>query len=259
LKIARKHRDNPAGIDLGAWVLSMSQALETGGVFSGAFPITPTDGANAIGQEYTGPVVLIIDARCYSATDIFAAGFQDHEIGPVLGVDDHTGAGGANVWTQALLKQLLEVPSPEPGTPYKQLPKGAGMRVAIRRTLRVGRIAGTPVEDLGVVPDEVHGMTKADLLNANSDLLARAGELLASRTSHSLVATATLGDDSNVTVELQVSNIDRADVFVDGRPRASLDVSGTSASTTVSGASGAHVRVEGFAEGQLVASDTAVV
>ena len=39
---------------------------------------------NLVGQRYFGPVVLITDARCYSATDIFAAGFADHEIGPIL-------------------------------------------------------------------------------------------------------------------------------------------------------------------------------
>ena len=115
LKIAKKHRANPVGIDLGSWFPSMDQALQTGAAFSGAFPITPVDGANALGQEYAGPVILITDALCYSATDIFAAGFKDHKIGPVLGVDDNTGAGGANVWTHALLKQLLDVPSPSRG------------------------------------------------------------------------------------------------------------------------------------------------
>ncbi|MFD2350607.1 hypothetical protein ACFSTC_16675 [Nonomuraea ferruginea] len=85
--------------------------------------------------------MLITDARCYSATDIFAAGFQDHGIGPVLGVDDNTGAGGANVWTHELLKLLLELPSPAPGSPYRPLPGGAGMRVSVRRTLRVHELA----------------------------------------------------------------------------------------------------------------------
>ena len=40
---------------------------------------------NGIGQVYYGPVVLITDALSYSATDIFAAGFQDNEVGLVLG------------------------------------------------------------------------------------------------------------------------------------------------------------------------------
>jgi C-terminal processing protease CtpA/Prc len=134
LRICTGHQDDPS-LDLGAWLPSMEQALETGAAFSGAFPITPEDGANALGQQYSGPVVLITNARCYSATDIFAAGFQDHQIGPVLGTDENTGAGGANVWTHELLSALLE---DDRNTPYAPLPKGAGMRVSIRRTLRVG-------------------------------------------------------------------------------------------------------------------------
>nr|BFE78411.1 hypothetical protein GCM10020093_010120 [Planobispora longispora] len=179
-RICRQHEENPTGsIDLGSWCPSMSQALETGAVYSGGFSITPADRANAIGQRYHGPVVLITDARCYSATDIFAAGFQDHRIGPVLGVDGNTGAGGANVWTHELLKLLLELPAPAADSPYRPLPGQAGMRVSIRRTLRVHDLAGTPVEDLGVVPDHQHRMTRDDLLHDNRDLLERAGRLLA--------------------------------------------------------------------------------
>ena len=54
---------------------------------------------NGIGQVYYGPVVLITDALSYSATDIFAAGFQDNEVGLVLGTSGNTGAGGANFWS----------------------------------------------------------------------------------------------------------------------------------------------------------------
>lgn len=260
LRICRKHRDNPAGIDLGDWFPSLDQALETGATFSGAFPITPVDGANAIGQRYHGPVVLITDARCYSATDIFAAGFQDHAIGPILGVDDNTGAGGANVWTQALLKQLLEVPTPEANSPYKALPKGAAMRVAIRRTLRSGRLVGTPVEDLGVVPDERHRLTRQDVLGGNTDLLNRAGELLAARPARQLQVTATAGAGGALTVALQVAGLDRADIFVDGRPRASIDLSGATATATIAGVPGATaVRVEAYAGGQLAAARTVPV
>jgi hypothetical protein len=258
LAICRKHKDNPTGqIDLGTWYRSLDQATETGSTFSAAFPITPEEGANALGQHYRGPVVLITDARCYSATDIFAAGFQDHGIGPVLGVDENTGAGGANVWTHALLKTLLEVPTAESGSPYKALPKGANMRVSIRRTLRVGALAGTPVEDLGVVPDELHRMTRDDVLNGNVDLLNRAGELVAAQPVRRLDGTATLSDTGRLRVKLEVAEVDRVDVFVDGRPRASADVAGGSATVTVSGVSGATtVRLDGYAGGELVAART---
>ncbi len=51
---------------------------------------------------------------CYSTTDIFAAGFQDNEIGKVLGVDESTGAGGANVWEYPLICDLLRRPGQFP-------------------------------------------------------------------------------------------------------------------------------------------------
>jgi hypothetical protein len=238
----------------------MDQAVETAATFSNAFPISPADRANAIGQRYHGPVVLITDARCYSATDIFAAGFQDHGIGPVLGVDDDTGAGGANVWTQDLLKQLLELPTPDASTPYKPLPRGAGMRVAIRRTLRVGSLAGTPVEDLGVRPNERHHLTRNDVLGDNADLLQHAGELLAAMPVHKLVVGVNWDRAGSLRVHLEVDNLDRADVFVDGRPRASADLTGPEAEVTIPGLPEAtSVRVEGYLKGELAAVRIATV
>jgi C-terminal processing protease CtpA/Prc len=257
LAVVRQHKDNPSGIDLGAWFRSMEQAVETGSAFSSAFPITPVDGANRRGQRYHGPVVLVTDARCYSATDIFAAGFQDHRIGPVLGVDDNTGAGGANVWTHSLLKQLLELPQANPETPYKTLPNGAAMRVSIRRTLRVGELAGTPVEDLGVVPDRRHELTRRDVLEDNVDLLDAAGALLEQLPKRTLRLTSSLGGGGTLSLQVTTAGIERLDVYVDGRPRASTDVADGASSVTVSGVAGADVvRVEGYAAGELVAART---
>ncbi|MFC4009293.1 S41 family peptidase [Nonomuraea purpurea] len=254
VRICKQHQENPTQqIDLGPWAPSMNQALETGAVYSGGFAITPADGANAIGQRYFGPVVLITDARCYSATDIFAAGFQDHQIGPVLGVDDNTGAGGANVWTHQLLKALLELPTPVPDSPYKQLPGEANMRVSIRRTLRVNSLAGTPVEDLGIVPDHRYHLTRRDLLQDNADLLERAGQLLSGLPVRRLDV-----EISGDSLTLRTHLLDRADLYLDGRPRLSADV-GESGVVTVTvpglGAAGV-VRVEGFQSGHFVAART---
>lgn len=257
LEIARRHKDNPTHqIDLGAWFPSMDQAVETGAIYSSAFPISPEDGANAIGQRYFGPVVLVTDARCYSATDIFAAGFQDHEIGPVLGVDDSTGAGGANVWTHGLLKALRDLPA-DPETPYAALPRQADMRVAIRRTLRVGKLAGTPVEDLGVRSDVRHTMTRRDVLENNVDLLDAAGALLAGRPVRRLRLTPTLAADGTLTLQLTTGGLDRVDVYLDGRPRGSSDVSDGESTLTFPGTGAATtVQVQGFAAGTLVAART---
>jgi Peptidase family S41 len=257
LEICRRHKDNPTNqIDLGAWFPSMDQSVETGSIYSSAFPISPEDGANSVGQRYFGPVVLVTDARCYSATDIFAAGFQDHRIGPVLGVDDNTGAGGANVWTHGLLKALRDVPA-DPDSPYRPLPKQADMRVSIRRTLRVGALAGTPVEDLGVRADVRHEMTRRDVLEGNVDLMEAAGALLAGRPRRRLGMTTSTDPSGTLTLQLTLSGIDRVDVYVDGRPRSTTDVADGATSIAVPDAAGASVvQAQGFAAGELVAART---
>ena len=59
--------------DLADWQPSIGQAVETGAQYSSALPLYPAEVINGVGQIYHGPVVLITDALCYSATDIFAA------------------------------------------------------------------------------------------------------------------------------------------------------------------------------------------
>ncbi|HEY6640932.1 amidohydrolase family protein [Povalibacter sp.] len=177
LDLARRHAGAP--LDLQPWIDSIARSTVTGAVYSEGFPITPAAKANALGRRYKGPVVLITDALAYSATDIFAAGFRDHAIGPILGVDDNTGAGGANVWSYALLQDLFADKEPS----LAALPGGCDVRVAIRRTLRVGASAGMPLEDLGVVPDARHYLTRRDVLGSNEDLMAHAAGLLARRTA----------------------------------------------------------------------------
>ncbi|MEV0375484.1 S41 family peptidase [Streptomyces sp. NPDC050636] len=240
--------------NLAPWLSSMEQAVEIGATFSGAFPLTPETSTNAIGQQYFGPVVLITNARCYSATDVFAAGFQDHRIGTVLGTDDNTGAGGANVWTHDQISSFLPQ---DAQSPYRPLPNGAGMRVAIRRSLRVGKQAGTPLEDLGVVPNERHQMTRRDLLEDNADLLARAGELLKAQPVRALAITDAAQADGTLHLKLKTTKVDRVDVYLDQRPRTSVDLADGQSDITVPGATAAQsVRVEGFADGELVASCT---
>lgn len=156
------------------WARSIELSVVTGAVYSQGFPIEPPEMTNAIGRRYQGPVVLITDARCYSTTDIFAAGFQDNELGQILGVDHNTGAGGANVFTHDLLRHVLQ----DTDFPLGPLPGGASVRFAIRRNTRIGANAGVPLEDLGVVPDRIHRLTRNDVLNANEDLIATAIALL---------------------------------------------------------------------------------
>lgn len=164
--------------DFQPWRDSLALAITTGAMHSNSFPVTSEASCNAIGQRSFAPVVLITDAICFSATDIFAAGFRDHDIGPILGASGNTGAGGANVWTYSQLRELSNLARDRDADPLPALPAGIEMRVAVRRSLRVGRNAGIPVEDLGIVPDHRHAMTRRDVLEGNVDLLTKARALL---------------------------------------------------------------------------------
>ncbi len=183
---------------------------------------------NDIGQVYYGPVVLITDALSYSTTDIFAAGFQDNEIGEILGTSGNTGAGGANVWWYEDLRTAFGGGS---SSPFKALPKGADMVVAMRRSIRVGLRAGRPLEELGIAPDKRHFLTKRDILQHNEDLLATAVDMLAKRAVYKLTITEgssrssrtlNIAASSEVSSEDKSSNISRVDVYVDGKPTKSI-------------------------------------
>jgi len=164
--------------DLEPWRASLEIANLTGERFSQGFPLTEEAAANSTGQAYFGPVALLVDALCYSACDFFAAGFQDHAIGPVIGNDRTTGAGGANVWEHGYLGSVW---SARADSPFVRLPAGCELRVAARRALRVGERAGLPVEGIGARVDHVRGLTLNDLLHGNIDLLAFAESTLAQR------------------------------------------------------------------------------
>jgi C-terminal processing protease CtpA/Prc len=209
-------------VSLKTWYPSIERALETGAAFSSSFPITPPERCNDIGQRYYGPVLLITDARCYSTTDIFSAGFQDHKIGPILGTDNNTGAGGANVWTLEQLREFFTSGGMQP--PLSALPKGAGMRVAIRRTLRVGDEAGTELEDLGVRPNFEHKLTRNDTLNDNPDLIAHAAGILKTLPIYKFEVTSSRSG-SKLKLHVTANGVDYVDAFLNGRPLASGNVS----------------------------------
>jgi hypothetical protein len=238
---------------LADWLPSMDQAVESGAPYSAGIAFTPGELLAKVPQSYFGPVVLVTDARCYSATDIFAAGFQDHRIGLVLGTDPSTGAGGANVWR---MSNLLGSLGPGAGSPFRPLPGGADLSVAIRRLLRVGPNAGTPLEDYGVVPDDQHLITHQDITNNESDLMAAAAELLARSDPRRFdVELNEAGDE--LTATFTTLGIDRADMVVDGRPRLTLDLGADPGPAVVPG-TGTPQQVEaiGYDNGDIVAART---
>jgi C-terminal processing protease CtpA/Prc len=176
LKLCRLRRADtqlgPHG--LSSWLESIERSMQTGATFSASFPYTDPEVCNDIGPIYDRPVIVISNAACYSATEYFVAGFQDHG-GKILGVDESTGGGGANVRSYSELRDYFNRTHPF----EKKLPKGTEMRVAIRRSIRVGPQAGNEVEDFGVTPDYRYHMTRKDLLERNTDLIEYAASLLA--------------------------------------------------------------------------------
>ncbi|WP_250002860.1 S41 family peptidase [Actinoplanes sp. M2I2] len=245
--------------NLRPWLRSMEQSLESGAPYSAGIPFTEREWLEAVPQAYFGPVVLLTDARCYSATDIFAAGFQDNGIGPVLGTDGNTGAGGGNVWQ---LGDLIGALAGRSDGPFKPLPLGAGLSLVIRRVLRVGANAGTPLEDYGVVPDARHHTTRRDILHDDADLLTAAAGLLEKSPPRRFDVTLS-EDEGSITAVFEVLGVDRADFEVDGRPRYSADLDGAgpdgAGPVEVANCGGAElVRVRGFDAGTCVALRTFV-
>ena len=232
------------------WAQPLATSLATGAGFSQGFPVTSPESCNDIGQVYQGPVVLITDAFCYSTTDIFAAGFQDHGIGIILGCHDNTGAGGANVWDYDLLagaeRDAESVQGIAAAAPACGWPRAARPASEAR--------AGVPLEDLGVTPDERYFMTRDDLLKGNVDLIAYAAKLLAARPRQTLQVDA-CRRRSRHQVRVTATNVDRVDLHVDERPVASVDV--TSSPTVIAltkPIAAGRVVAKGYRGGTLVVS-----
>jgi hypothetical protein len=251
LELCRRNREDSATtLDLSAWLDSMEQAVETGSTYSKGIPITPEKECNSIGQKYHGPVLLITDSLCYSATDIFAAGFQDNEVGPILGTSGNTGAGGANVWTHELLRDLMGS-----GSPLSPLGNLGGMRVSIRRMLRVNSHEGMPLEDLGVVPEIIHQMTRNDVLSGNIDLIAKAADILAGLDVYQLVAEIRPDADGRAVIDAKTRKISRLDLVIDDRPVQSIDIKGNSVEFVIpSPKSGSRVELWGYDGSKLAAA-----
>lgn len=205
--------------ELAPWRQSLDDAVGTGELYSRSVPITPVEACNDIGQVYGGPVVAVVDANTYSSGDLFAAGFVDNELGPLVTVGEATGAGGANVWLPEHVADALL------GTPYEQtpLPGGIGYTISVRRATRAGPADGSAIEDVGVRGDRSYAMTRRDLVEdpGNQDLLAFCAKLLAKqRSSLEVQAPATDADP----LVVRSSGLDQLDLFVDDRLRESRDI-----------------------------------
>jgi hypothetical protein len=112
------------------------------------------------------------------------------------------------------------------------------------------------LEDLGVVPDDNHQMTRADILNHNVDLIARAAAILKGMSRQRLTAMAQKKPDGSLDMTVATSNIQRLDVLLGGRPVHTRNVTDGTASFNIAvpPAAGVGVECRGFRGDQLVAS-----
>lgn len=151
------------------------EPAQQGEQYSRWLPLTSLQKANVVGQKYYGPVVVIVDGLTYSSAEMFTAGFQDHQIGRVLGTARRTGGGGASPWHQSTIFNLSgnELFRPSPDAPM--------FRVAVRRCRRVRKRSRQHMEGFGVVPDLLHLPTRSDFLNEDAGLLEKAGSILAEK------------------------------------------------------------------------------
>jgi hypothetical protein len=155
------------------WRDPVERAAARGEFYSEWRSLTSMEEANSIGQRYQGPVVLLVDALTFSSAEMFAAGFQDHGVGDVLGTAPRTGGGGASAWSQATIFRLSEMEALRP------LPHAPRFRVAVRRCQRVRAMSGQLLEGVGVTPDALHLPTRTDLFNEDADLFERVAKILA--------------------------------------------------------------------------------
>jgi C-terminal processing protease CtpA/Prc len=209
----------------GKWASSVDISQRTASMFSKGFPITNPDDANYWGQEYFGPVVLLTSATTYSAADFISASFDDHEIGPIIGVNKTTGGGGANVW---FYREHLTNFLPENTKPIdadEKWPTNINLQFAARRSLRIGKSTGIPIEELGVEtqPHLRYRLTRRDLLEDDYDLRHFAAGLLAEQHHHDLHIDIEI-EDKDVKLTTTSINIDWLEIYIDGRIMESHDV-----------------------------------
>jgi len=123
-----------------------------------------------------------------------------------------------------LLNDKLSVYYEGDPSPVQNLPDGISFGFAARMSTRTGRHSGLPLEDLGVVPDEIHCMTKNDVLGSSEDLIVHAGHVLVGMPVYHLSVVLQRTGGKKLTAAVTTKNADRLDLLVDGRPRQTFDV-----------------------------------
>jgi len=226
--------------ELSPWAESLATAEQTGEPYSSHLPITPPERCNDVGQQYSGPVVVVVDANTYSSGDLFAAGIADNRIGPIICIGQATGAGGANVWGSEDLRAALSAAK----APLPRLPDGVHFTMAVRRAVRGSAADGTLIEDAGV-PGQPYEMTRNDIFRKNRDLIELCGELLASQPRTRLEVSR-----RGRRLSVRTAGLDQLDLYVNGHTGGTpVALNGRGSRSIALPAGAREVEVVGFAGG----------
>ncbi|MEL6183842.1 MAG: S41 family peptidase [Myxococcota bacterium] len=144
---------------------SINDAAGTGNTYAETVPFTSLEDANALGQAYDRPVAVLMNARSYSATDLFTCSMKDNDQAIIFGQDGRTGAGGANVIAHSLFATFV----PSVFTP---LPAGHQMRTSWRQSVRFDANRSL-VEDFGCAADVDVSRNVEDLANGDEDQILK--------------------------------------------------------------------------------------
>ena len=206
------------------WRTSIGNSLSTGAPFSDAYSITNVETANSLGQQYFGPVVIIVDAMTYSAAEMFTAGFADYSNGDIIFSDKTTGGGGASVMYQDDALEILD------GHPdLDVLPDSCRIRFALMRCDRENY--GKSIEEFGVSSKDatlkgrahLYQATRSDLFKNNIDLKKKAFEILGKKEPHWLrpvvdrSGNLILDESGNIRIE-KSAKIKYINLYLDDRP-----------------------------------------
>ena len=153
------------------WSQDAKDGMDSRSKYTKPRTITSKDAANRYGQVWFKPVVVLTDANCYSACDLFAAAMQDHAAATIIGTHSTTGAGGANVMSYDIFRQIFE--QTEGDNPFVKLPGQQTMRVSWRQTIRVGKNKDQLIEDAGVKSDVTVRYVTEDVVGGESRVLMR--------------------------------------------------------------------------------------
>ena len=201
--------------------------------------ITSADAANRYGQVWFKPVVILTDATCYSACDLFAASMQDHGAATIIGTHATTGAGGANVMDYDIFRQIFDTTSSEEN-PFVKLPGAQSMRVSWRQTLRVGKSKDQLIENAGVKSDIVVRYVTEDVVGGESRVLMKEvhkaiKQILPRYKSHiALQSSLMMKNGAYAEWTEKVRGIDSLVVMHAGKEVAQYDVSENDKEITVS-------------------------